>query len=218
MDLLKVMLLEQELLINILILGKICWVILFQPMLTLYNVTAGTYFLNVADSIGCTANAEIKLTEPDTIRIYRTGTKYDNDFDISCYGFSDGIINISVAGSHTYRDSLSFGWEMLSDPGFSEVTKDISGLTADKYKVTVTDTFGCVNDAEYLLIQPDEILLNILDTSDYHGYNISCNSLSDAYLDLTVSGGFGDFQYDWTTLNGNLSEPAILGSDKYSCW
>jgi gliding motility-associated-like protein len=176
----------------------------------LINVPAGSYILNVIDSIGCKANGEIELKEPDSIRIVRTGTKYDNDFDISCYGFSDGIINISVSLSHTDRQNLSFAWEKESDPDFTEISKDISGLTADKYTLTVTDTFNCVNSAEYFLVQPDEILLNVVDASDYNGYNISCNSLSDAYLDLTVSGGFGDFQYDWTTIDGSISEPTIL--------
>ncbi|MBI5218085.1 MAG: hypothetical protein HY958_04065, partial [Bacteroidia bacterium] len=56
--------------------------------------------------------------------------------DASCFGFSDGTVDLTVI---TGLSPFDYQWST------GAVTEDISGLPAGWYKVTITDTNGCIN-------------------------------------------------------------------------
>ena len=104
--------------------------------------------------------------------------------DVSCFGFADGMIDLTVTnGTAPYDYDWSNGAEI----------EDISGLQPGLYSVTVTDVNGCSASAEIMISQPDQLVLNKL-VSD-----VSCHGGSDGLIDLTVSGGVQPYNFQWNT-------------------
>ena len=74
------------------------------------NVPAGTYYLVVEDDNGCKATDEVSVEQPNSL-IY-TLTKND----VSCYGKSDGQINIEIHGGVT--PPYNFNWVNYGNSSF----------------------------------------------------------------------------------------------------
>ena len=181
--------------------------ITISTLRNLDNVPDGFYQITAIDSIGCMKTEPYVITQPPPIFINRTGKTYPGNFDISCFGFSDGEVSLDISGSHTYRGNLGFEWTKTPDDGYFEITRDINGLIAGTYNLTVTDTFNCTADTSFILVEPDEILVTLVDSSEYTGFDISCKSFSDGSLDPVASGGYGDFTYHWSSLDGTVNQP-----------
>ncbi len=113
--------------------------------------------------------------------------------DISCFGFADGSITIAAVGT----DPLSYEW----NDGIT--TQNRSDLSSGNYSVTVTDATGCTSFLSQLISEPNELLVLAMATSDYNGFNISCNGLSDGVAEAAVSGGTGTYTYQWDANAGN---------------
>ena len=80
----------------------------------------------------------------------------------------------------------------------TEITPNIMNLAPDTYTVTVTDNSGCTSTSEVIVTEPNplEIILdNVTDESDL--------GANDGAITVTVNGGFGLLNYEWT-LNGNV--------------
>ena len=69
------------------------------------------------------------------------------------------------------------------------------GLLGDStYDVMIEDNNGCQYTSSVFLPQPTQInYLSVL--SDYNGYNITCNGLSDGEITLSANGGAAGFTY-----------------------
>src|SRR5690606_16210261 len=59
---------------------------------TARNLAAGTYQVTVYDANLCSASASVTLTNPTTVVASLTKT------DISCFGESDGVVNVTASG------------------------------------------------------------------------------------------------------------------------
>ena len=51
------------------------------------------------------------------------------------------------------------------------------------------------------MTEPDGIDITFT-SSDYNGFGVSCNGSSDGFIDVTVNGGTGFYNYTWTSTNG----------------
>lgn len=99
----------------------------------LENVTAGTYVLTVTDINGCYGMVSAVVMQPDQLVASHLTSDF-NGFGVSCFGSSDGSINLSVSGGvvpYTYLWSTG------------ATTQDISSLPAGEYSVGVIDANGC---------------------------------------------------------------------------
>ena len=96
-------------------------------------IKAGTYKINIKDSIGCVAKtASIIITEP--LAITGTFTKTD----ATCIGKADGTITVTTSGG-----KAPYGYKV----GLGGVFKDgntITGLKAGSYTIYVKDVNGCI--------------------------------------------------------------------------
>jgi len=101
---------------------------------------------------------------------------------LTCYGDNSGAIELSPSGSGPFNYLWSTG----------ATTKDLSGLDAGTYSVTVEGANGFETYGEYTLNAPDVISI------DYEVTDAMCDSATG---DISVypSGGQGQFAYQWTT-------------------
>ena len=144
------------------------------------GLLAGTYVVTVTDNNSCTKNKSISISEPSAIWIK------DSTIQVSCNGLTDGKIFLKDSGgtgSHTYS------W---AGPGaFTSTSKNISGLVAGDYTVTVKDSFNCVKTLKVTVTEPNKISLAATAT------NLKCNADKSGAITLTISGGTPAYNYDW---------------------
>ncbi len=111
------------------------------------NLIAGSYVLTVTDINACqTTGTAVVINDQTSFTI---DAAIEN---VSCNGFSDGAIDISITGT---SDPYSFEWtNMLTD-------EDISLLAAGDYSVTVTDDNGCQANMDFTVTQPLVLVANV---------------------------------------------------------
>ena len=102
--------------------------------------------------------------------------------NISCYGLSDGSIDLSVSGG---LSPYTYVW---SNGLFSQ---DISNLLAGTYTVSVTDALGQTANASYTITEPAVI------TPIYTVTNTTGAGMSNGSISVSVSGGTPPYTYYW---------------------
>ncbi len=128
------------------------------------------------------------VTEPDVLEI----SVYSLT-DASCYGFTDGAINITVIGG-----TMPYTYDWF-DGANSFTTEDLDLIPAGTYDVTVTDDHGCMTSATYIISEPTELTLT-LDNS----VNVLCFGGDDGAIMITVAGGTTPYTYSWS--NGEVTD------------
>ena len=160
----------------------------YQSSGVFLSLASGNYHLFVKDSEGCFKSYNsnpLTIAEPDQIIIT---TDVSSKLNLSCYGDSDGSIDITVSGG---SPAYSCSW---SGPGgFNSVTEDIASLKAGDYFLTVTDSKSCTQDDMITVSQPLQIIITKTVS------NISCHGSTDGSIDVTVSGGTPPYDYAWTS-------------------
>ena len=158
------------------------------------SLTAGDYSVGIVDANGCESFSSITLVEPLELTS-DIGSIYDyNGFDISCLGYSDGGIDLSVFGGVLPYD---YNWSNGS------LVQDLSSVSSGFYSVFVTDNNGCEVFEDILLTEPTGFS-SAYTLSDYNGYNVSCYDGSDAWIDMSFSGSVSPYSYLWN--NGSQTE------------
>ena len=157
------------------------------------NLSAGVYSVTATDENGCSVTVEIEITEPEELTIEVVESDY-NSFGVSCFGASDGFLDLTVEGG---TGVYTYLWSN------DETTEDISDLSAGVYSVTTTDENGCSVTVEIEITEPEELAIEVVQ-SDYNDFGVSCFGASDGFLDLTVEGGTGVYTYLWS--NGATTE------------
>lgn len=143
------------------------------------DAPAGIYILTIIDQDDCEFIIEDTIAQPPQLAGSTQST------DISCNGFDDGAIDVTVGGG-----TLNYDYQW-SDPAYNG-SQDATGLAPGPYTVTVIDANGCeliLNDS---IAEPDALMA--MDTS----VNILCFGGNTGSIDLTVTGGIGAYGYDWT--------------------
>ncbi|MFO7977909.1 MAG: T9SS type A sorting domain-containing protein [Bacteroidales bacterium] len=128
---------------------------------------AGVYTVIVDDYKGCgPVEVEFTITEPDKLV-----ATVDVLSDASCFGESDGVAELTIAGGTKPYD-VDFG------------EYDWDALAAGDYKVVVTDANGCVAEDTFTITQPEEILIEVEVT------DVTCNGGSDGNIAVNVTAEF----------------------------
>ena len=170
---------------------------------TVNNLMPGTYQLEVEDNNGCTSlYSPIVIGEPLDVSVELSVLSDYNGTDVSCFGYSDGIILANIVGgsglytiewhdaeSNDLQSNITFGFDTLSL------------VSSGNYTAIVTDSRGCVDSANILIIEPDPINVSFEDV-----INIRCEGNADGEATAVFNGGlgFGNYSLVWTDSQNNI--------------
>ncbi|MEZ0542235.1 hypothetical protein [Fibrella arboris] len=144
------------------------------PSLT--GLAAGTYVATVTDANNCVGSLTVVVTQPPAITLTLAAQ------NVACTGAATGTVNLTSTGG---AGAFTYIWNT------GVTTKDLSGLLAGAYSVTVTDANGCTATASTTIQQPTALGLTT------NRVNPTCNGANTGSIDLTVSGGTAGYVYSW---------------------
>ena len=162
-----------------------------QQNSTAQNLTAGTYIVTATDSGGCTETAEILISEPDVL------TSSITVVPVSCNGNFDGEASVTVSGG---VDPYSYAW---SNSNSSDAPLG-TGLPADTYLITITDSNGCTVTNTFEITEPEELTITSLTMEE-----VNCSGGSDGSAQVQVEGGTQPYTYSWNDSASQISPTAV---------
>ncbi len=113
------------------------------------GLMADSFDIRITNPAGCFKDTSAIILEPDTLESTFTQT------DISCFGFNDGVIDVTTTGGTTpYDYSLDYGITNQSSPVFLN-------LIAGTYNIQVTDSNGCINLLNTTLTEPPKFSISL---------------------------------------------------------
>ncbi|HMQ00064.1 MAG TPA: hypothetical protein PKC24_09800, partial [Cyclobacteriaceae bacterium] len=164
------------------------------------DLAAGTYIVTITDDSGC-ANAFDFTVNNDTPPINITlnnSTANDN-----CQAPYTGSLTISVSGT---AGPYSFEW--TGPDGFTSTQQNIANLVHGDYTITVTDdTEGCVAVATFNVVDNTPVLSISIDNNTE---NTSCSEPFNGAIDISLTGGSGNYLFDWTGPDGFTASTASI--------
>ena len=162
---------------------------------TFNGLTAGTYNISYKDANGCVISENINLTQPTSIQ-----TSIFNYNNISCWGYTDGLIDIEITGGTQNISSPFYNVSWTATNGYNSSSTDLNFIGSPAtYTATITDANGCLGiPISQYISEPLPLEAQTTVTE------VSCYGYSDGSIDLTVTGGAYPYIYTyiWTDTLG----------------
>ncbi len=150
----------------------------------LSNIAAGIYIITVIDDHDCIITDTAVVEAPFYLLGNTQVTTNYNGFGVSCYGYTDGEIQLNISqGTPDYDIMWNTG----------ETTENISNLPAGVYWVTVVDQNQCTYIDTIQLNQPPVLIIDPFTNSP------NCPGINDGTIMLDVTGGVLPYDYSWAT-------------------
>jgi gliding motility-associated-like protein len=149
----------------------------------LKGLVSGNYYLDIKDIKNC-IQPETVTVDPPVPLVFTAVPKEYNGVNISCYGLSDGaieIVPVTGTGPYKYFMKRPDGTELESaSPVFSN-------LSAGKYLTSVIDNNFCMDSVAAELIEPGKLGLELrLSESKAGGFNINCTGQKNGTIDINA--------------------------------
>jgi len=148
-----------------------------------YNLKAGVHDVTIKDVNGCPLLTSIIVTQPDPITAVKSIT------DVKCYGFKDGIIDLTVSGGVI---PYTFKWS-TPEIVLGQTVEDLGGIPVGTYYLLVKDFYQC----EYydtMTVKESFLLVTNLAITD-----ATCYDSLNGSIDLSVTGGLPPYNYLWSS-------------------
>jgi hypothetical protein len=151
------------------------------------NLPAGNYTVSVSDARGCGDTLNFEIHEPsEVILTYSTE-------NVSCFGGSNGAINMQATGGN---ENYSF-WINGAQSSSSAV-----GLLAGTYAVSVSDSAQCYSTSSNLVItQPNAVSSIMNSTPEIDGF--------DGTSSVSIQGGVAPYSIIWNDPNNQYDSLAV---------
>ncbi|MFM6956633.1 MAG: T9SS type A sorting domain-containing protein [Ignavibacteria bacterium] len=114
------------------------------------DLKAGNYTVTVTDSKGCIAQSNVTITQPNSA-VEVASTIVENQ--VSCYGFSDGIISVPTPIGGTPPYTIVWNTQPV------RYTERLVGVAAGTYTAVVVDSKGCIAETFISVGQPAEVVV-----------------------------------------------------------
>ena len=171
------------------------------------NLAAGDYTATVTDVNGnSVVVTNIIISQPvSAFAASITTSSYtgpNGTFELSCFGSSEGIIDVTLSGGTPFDEGLPTAYYnyILTNSSGTIVTTgqgttiNETNLLADTYTLNATDESGnCAISELIILTEP-----NALSISTDLFQDMSCFQADDGAVSVSVSGGLGNYTYNWT--------------------
>lgn len=149
----------------------------------------GNYTVTVIDTNGCIETENVFVDQPSNPL-----TVNANITPAACYDSTNGSIELSPSGGTV---PYSYQW-INSTYALSATTKDLTGMGADWYAVTITDSNLCQLSDTFTINQPNQLMLSLAPT------DVLCYGESTGSIDLTINGGTIPYNFLWS--NSEITE------------
>lgn len=146
------------------------------------GLSAGTYSVKVKDARGCVLNQSIILQQPGLLALTVTGIE-----NLTCGANPTGKITLSATGG-----TLPYTYSVDGDSWQSQPVFD--ALTAGGYTLLVKDVNGCAVQTTATVNTQYPAIAVVDDITP-----VSCYGVADGAIRITVTGGDGNYQYEWNT-------------------
>jgi len=151
-----------------------------QTTQTATGMPPGNYIVTVTDANGCTATANIIITEPTAIVLNTSATP-------AICGQQIGTATVNASGG---TGSYTYSWN--SNP--VQTTPTATSLATGSYTVTVTDSNGCVATANVFVPFSNSFSIN-----SYIINHVSCFGGNNGAAGVSLNGGTAPFTYLWSS-------------------
>lgn len=162
------------------------WINGGQTTPTLTGLCAGTYYVEVTDSGGCSLLDSVTITQPAPIKANQVITA------ATC-GVCDGTITIAPGGG-------TAPYTVLWNTGSTALT--LTNLCAGIYSVQITDANGCVVNITIPLSNFNAPAVALTSTG------INCNAQCNGTATAVATGGTAPYAYLWNDLSAQTTPTA----------
>ena len=163
------------------------------------NLTSGVvYTVTISDGNGCADTNSRSLAAPTGgLNIVIT-----DSISIGCFNGANGSLTATPTGG---TPGYSFNWSRFSGAAVTTGASDsiAINLSADTFRVIVTDNSGCQDSTDYILNEPTDLTTSFTDSTI-----LSCFGDNNASLTITPSGGTPNYTYSWFRLGGAVTTGA----------
>jgi len=174
------------------------------------NLCAGEYEVLVTDNNFCTYEETFTISPNTSILTIMV----NDTSDISCSGFNDGTIDFNIVGG---AEPYTAGWTVTDQSGTTTPLPQyadllsVNVLSEGLYTVTVIDSNSVNTTLQFQVDNPDPLVVSVA-TQDYCYGGDGSEELGLAIA--TVTGGTGDYQFQWNT--GQVNDTVNLQAGLYN--
>lgn len=152
-----------------------------ETIANLQNIGPGAYRLTVTDANNCTSTGAVILMEPDALSAEIEVT------NVSCFGASDGSVQIDPAGG---------------TPPFQIQLNSFSSLSPGEYSFNIIDDKDCSEEFSFSITEPDSLLASATIL------NATSPTTADGAITLeSITGGMPPYSFLWS--NGEMEQNLI---------
>lgn len=160
--------------------------IIGQTSPTINGLAFGDYYVEITDDKTTIQSSTYKLTEPTNPLLVTSSPAQQHNQ--TCSDKQDGAIEITITGGTA---GYTYTWSN------TKTTKDITGLSAGTYSVTVTDANTCTKTLSGIVItKPSSITFPTETITKVSIFGQSTGAITFAQ---DPTGGNGGYTYNWTS-------------------